>query len=46
VPFEADARGSSARKAVNLMENIVVIVVVVLIVLFVLGYWGRGRFRG
>jgi hypothetical protein len=27
------------------MENILVIVAVVLIVLFVLGYFGRGRFR-
>lgn len=27
------------------MEGIVTIVVVVLIVLFILGYFGRGRFR-
>jgi hypothetical protein len=26
-------------------ENIIIIVVIVLIVLFVLGYFGRGRFR-
>lgn len=26
-------------------ENIILIVVIVLIVLFVLGYFGRGRFR-
>ena len=26
-------------------ENIVIIIVIVLIVLFVLGYFGRGRFR-
>jgi hypothetical protein len=26
-------------------ENIVIVVVIVLIVLFVLGYFGRGRFR-
>jgi hypothetical protein len=26
-------------------ENLIIIVVVVLIVLFVLGYFGRGRFR-
>ena len=26
-------------------ENIVIIVVIVLVVLFVLGYFGRGRFR-
>jgi hypothetical protein len=26
-------------------ENIIVVVVIVLIVLFVLGYFGRGRFR-
>lgn len=27
------------------MDGIVGIVVVVLVVLFILGYWGRGRFR-
>ena len=27
------------------MDNIVFIVVIVLVVLFVLGYFGRGRFR-
>ena len=27
-------------------ENIILIVVIVLVVLFVLGYFGRGRFRG
>jgi hypothetical protein len=27
------------------IENIVIIAVVVLIILFVLGYFGRGRFR-
>jgi hypothetical protein len=27
-------------------ENIIIVVVIVLIVLFVLGYFGRGRFRG
>jgi hypothetical protein len=27
------------------IENIVIIVVIVLIVLFVVGYFGRGRFR-
>ena len=27
-------------------ETIVIVVVIVLIVLFVLGYFGRGRFRG
>lgn len=26
-------------------ENIVIVVVIVLVVLFVLGYFGRGRFR-
>jgi hypothetical protein len=26
-------------------ENIIIIVVIVLIVLFVMGYFGRGRFR-
>ena len=26
-------------------ENIIIIVVIVLIVLFILGYFGRGRFR-
>ena len=26
-------------------ENIILIVVIVLVVLFVLGYFGRGRFR-
>lgn len=26
-------------------ENIILVVVIVLIVLFVLGYFGRGRFR-
>jgi hypothetical protein len=26
-------------------ENIIIVVVIVLIVLFVLGYFGRGRFR-
>lgn len=26
-------------------ENIIIIVVIVLVVLFVLGYFGRGRFR-
>lgn len=33
------------RKVVPHMDGIVTIVVVVLIVLFVLGYFGRGRFR-
>jgi hypothetical protein len=28
------------------IENIIIIVVIVLIVLFVVGYFGRGRFRG
>lgn len=28
------------------IENIIIIVVIVLVVLFVLGYFGRGRFRG
>jgi hypothetical protein len=28
------------------IENIVIIVVIVLIVLFVVGYFGRSRFRG
>jgi flagellar basal body-associated protein FliL len=27
-------------------NNIIIVVVIVLIVLFVLGYFGRGRFRG
>jgi hypothetical protein len=27
-------------------ETIIIVVVIVLIVLFVLGYFGRGRFRG
>jgi hypothetical protein len=26
-------------------ENIIIVVVIVLVVLFVLGYFGRGRFR-
>ncbi len=34
------------QQVVNPVENIIVIVVVVLIVLFVVGYFGRGRFRG
>jgi hypothetical protein len=34
-----------ARKAASAMEGILTIVVVVVIVLFVLGYFGRGRFR-
>jgi hypothetical protein len=29
----------------SLMDNMLTIVIVVLIVLFVLGYFGRGRFR-
>jgi uncharacterized protein HemY len=28
------------------LETIVIVVVIILIVLFVLGYFGRGRFRG
>ena len=28
------------------IQNIVIIVVIVLVVLFVVGYFGRGRFRG
>ena len=28
------------------LETIIIVVVIVLIVLFVLGYFGRGRFRG
>ena len=33
------------QKAAVAMESIITIVVVVLIVLFVVGYFGRGRFR-
>ncbi len=28
------------------VETIIIVVVIILIVLFVLGYFGRGRFRG
>jgi hypothetical protein len=38
VPFEPEVESMS-------IENIVIIVVIVLIVLFVVGYFGRGRFR-
>ena len=35
-------------QVVHLMDtnSIIIVVVIVLIVLFVLGYFGRGRFRG
>jgi cobalamin biosynthesis Mg chelatase CobN len=39
VVFEQEAESMST-------ENIIIVVVIVLIVLFVLGYFGRGRFRG
>jgi hypothetical protein len=36
------------QQVVHLMDtnSIIIVVVIVLIVLFVLGYFGRGRFRG
>jgi hypothetical protein len=37
--------GIAALKRRHLVEGMVTIVVVVLIVLFVLGYFGRGKFR-
>jgi uncharacterized membrane protein len=37
--------GLDARTEGGLLMNILTIVVVVLIVLFVVGYFGRGRFR-
>jgi hypothetical protein len=34
------------QQVVHPMDSIIFVVVIVLIVLFVLGYFGRGRFRG